>query len=170
MRDVSRTFLDDSRAFLTQDYMPKIERCMSRLTEEQVWSKSDGASNSIGHLLLHLAGSTRYWAIEVIGGSSIGRIRQREFEPPATVPPDRLMSDLRAVVEEVDRLLAELPVAVLLDERAVREQRATVLWCVYHIVEHFSMHTGQIISMTKALVGDLSSQEPHSGASRGTSP
>ncbi len=155
MSDVSRTFLTDSRAFLTQDYMPKIERCMSRLTEEQVWFRSDEASNSIGHLLLHLVGSTRYWAIEVIGGSSIGRVRQREFEPPAAVPPDRLMADLRAVVEEVDALLAQMPAAILLDERTTRKDRFTVLWCVYHIVEHFSMHTGQVISMTKALVGDL---------------
>jgi uncharacterized damage-inducible protein DinB len=126
-----------------------------------VWFRSDETSNSIGHLLLHLAGGTRYWAIEVIGGSSIGRIRQREFEPPASVPPDRLMADLRAVVEEVDRLLSRLPVAVLLDERTSKGEQATVLWCVYHIVEHFSMHTGQIISMTKAFVGDLSSRESH---------
>ena len=53
MSDVSRTFLTDSRAFLTQDYMPKIERCIARLNEEQVWFRDDGASNSIGHLLLH---------------------------------------------------------------------------------------------------------------------
>ena len=155
MSDVARTFLTDSRAFLTQDYMPKIERCIARLNEEQVWSRADGASNSIGHLLLHLTGSTRYWAIEVIGGSSIGRIRQREFDPPAAVPTDRLMADLRAVVTEVDELLAQMSASVLLDERTIREERVTVLWCVYHIVEHFSMHTGQIISMTKAFVGDL---------------
>jgi len=155
MSDVSRTFLTDSRAFLTQDYMPKIERCIARLNEEQVWFRGDGASNSIGHLLLHLTGSTRYWAIEVIGGSSIGRVRQREFDPPATVPTDRLMADLRAVVTEVDELLAQMSASVLLDERTIREERVTVLWCVYHIVEHFSMHTGQIISMTKAFVGDL---------------
>ena len=163
MDDVSRTFLDDSRAFLTQDYMPKIERCVSLLTEEQVWFRGDEASNSIGHLLLHLTGSTRYWAIEVIGGSSIGRIRQREFEPLAAVPPARLMADLRAVVEEVDQLLSQMSVAVLLEERTARGERATVLWCVYHIVEHFSMHTGQIISMTKALVGDrITGQEASS--------
>jgi len=155
MADVSRTFLTDSRAFLTQDYMPKIDRCIARLNEDQVWSRDDGASNSIGHLLLHLTGSTRYWAIEVIGGSSIGRVRQREFDPPATVPTDRLMADLRAVVTEVDELLAQMSASVLLDERTIREERVTVLWCVYHIVEHFSMHTGQIISMTKAFVGDL---------------
>jgi uncharacterized damage-inducible protein DinB len=155
MSDVSRTFLTDSRAFLTQDYMPKIERCIARLNEEQVWFRDDAASNSIGHLLLHLTGSTRFWAIEVIGGSSIGRVRQREFDPPATVPTDRLMADLRAVVTEVDELLAQMSASILLDERTIREERVTVLWCVYHIVEHFSMHTGQILSMTKALVGDL---------------
>lgn len=155
MSDVSRTFLTDSRAFLTQDYMPKIERCIARLNEEQVWFRDDPASNSIGHLLLHLTGSTRFWAIEVIGGSSIGRVRQREFDPPATVPTDRLMADLRAVVTEVDELLAQMSASILLDERTIREERVTVLWCVYHIVEHFSMHTGQILSMTKALVGDL---------------
>lgn len=161
MTDVSRAFLSDSRAFLTQDYMPKIERCMSPLTEEQVWFRSDESSNSIGHLLLHLTGSTRYWAIEVIGGSSIGRIRQREFDPPAAVPPDRLMADLRAVVQEVDQLLAKMSAVTLPEERKVREERVTVQWCVYHIVEHFSMHTGQIISMAKALVGEIPSRETH---------
>ena len=71
------------------------------------------------------------------------------------------MADLRAVVEEVDQLLSQMSATVLLDERTARNERCTVLWCVYHIVEHFSMHTGQILSMTKALVGDLSSQGPH---------
>jgi len=58
-------------------------------------------------------------------------------------------------VTEVDELLAQMSASILLDERTIREERVTVLWCVYHIVEHFSMHTGQIISMTKAFVGDL---------------
>src|SRR5580765_6789079 len=66
--DVSRQFLSDSRTFLTHDYLPKIERCMSQLTPEQIWFRANDASNSIGNLLLHLAGSSRYWAIEVIGG------------------------------------------------------------------------------------------------------
>ena len=64
--DVSQQFLSVSRAFLTQDYLPKIERCVSQLTPEQIWFRANDASNSIGNLLLHLAGSSRYWAIEVI--------------------------------------------------------------------------------------------------------
>jgi uncharacterized damage-inducible protein DinB len=153
--DVSRQFLSDSRAFLTKDYLPKIERCVAQLTPEQIWFRANDASNSIGHLLLHLAGSSRYWAIEVIGGQPIGRMRQQEFDRREPLSPDRLLADLRAAVADVDRRLAELSAETLLEERISHDEEPTVLWCVYHIVEHFSMHTGQILSMAKALVGEL---------------
>src|SRR6266436_6067252 len=106
MPDLSQQFISDSRAFLTQDYMPKIERCLAQLTEEQVWSRGNDPSNSIGNLLLHLTGSSRYWAVEVIGRKPIGRVRQAEFDRREPVPPERLMVDLRAAVSEVDRELA----------------------------------------------------------------
>ena len=153
--DVSRQFLSDSRAFLTKDYLPKIERCVAQLTPEQIWFRANDASNSIGHLLLHLAGSSRYWAIEVIGGQPIGRIRQQEFDRREPLSPVRLLADLRGAVADVDRRLAELSAETLLEERISHDEERTVLWCVYHIVEHFSMHTGQILSMAKALVGEL---------------
>jgi uncharacterized damage-inducible protein DinB len=153
--DVSRQFLSDSRAFLTKDYLPKIERCVAQLTPEQIWFRANDASNSIGHLLLHLAGSSRYWAIEVIGGQPIGRMRQQEFDRREPLSPDRLLADLRAAVADVDRRLAELSAETLLEERISHDEEPTVLWCVYHIVEHFSMHTGQILSMAKALAGEL---------------
>ena len=155
MSDLSQQFIGDSRTFLSQDYMPKIERCVAQLTDEQIWSRPNNASNSIGNLLLHLAGSSRYWAIEVIGGKPIGRVRQREFDERAPVSPDRLLADLRAAVSEVDHRLAELSAETLLETCPSHDEQPTVLWCVYHIVQHFAMHTGQILSMTKALVGEL---------------
>ena len=156
MPDLSQQFISDSRAFLTQDYMPKIERCLAQLTEEQVWSRGNDPSNSIGNLLLHLTGSSRYWAVEVIGRKPIGRVRQAEFDRREPVPPERLMVDLRAAVSEVDRELAGLSGGALLEVRTSHDEKLTVLWCVYHMVEHFAMHTGQILSMTKAFVGELS--------------
>jgi uncharacterized damage-inducible protein DinB len=154
-RDVSRQFLSDSRAFLTKDYLPKIERCVSQLTPEQIWFRANDSSNSIGNLLLHLAGSSRYWAIEVIGGEPIGRIRQQEFDRREPLSPDRLLADLRAAVADVDRRLAKVSAETLLENRNSHDEEVTVLWCVFHIVEHFSMHTGQILSMAKAFVGEL---------------
>jgi len=155
MTSFPRQFLDDSRAFLTNDYLPKIERCVQQLTPEQIWSRSNEASNSIGNLMLHLTGSSRYWAVEVIGGAPVGRVRQREFDQRDPIPTDQLLAGLRSAVADVDQKLASLPDESLLEIRAVRDERATVLWCVYHIVEHFSMHTGQILSMAKSLVGEL---------------
>jgi uncharacterized damage-inducible protein DinB len=153
--DLSRQFLSDSRAFLTHDYLPKIERCVSQLTPEQIWFRANDASNSIGNLLLHLAGSSRYWAIEVIGGQPTGRVRQQEFDRREPLAADRLLADLRAAVADVERRLAELSAETLLEKRMSNDEEITVLWCVYHIVEHFSMHTGQILSMAKAFVGEL---------------
>ena len=156
MSDVSKQFLDESRAFLTRDYLPAIESCVAQLTEQQIWSRSNEASNSIGNLLLHLTGSSRYWAVEVVGGTPIGRVRQQEFDRREAVAPETLLADLRAVMQEVDRRLAELPGEKLLEMRTSHGDQLSVLWCVYHLVEHFSMHTGQILTMTKAMVGEIS--------------
>jgi uncharacterized damage-inducible protein DinB len=160
MNALGRTFLDDSRAFLAQDYMPKIERCVTQLTEEQMWTRANEASNSIGNLILHLTGSSRYWALEVIGGKPIGRIRQLEFDRRDPIPADRLLADLRAAMAQVDQALSHIPPETLLERRTAREEQTTVLWCVYHLVEHFGMHTGQILTMAKAMVGEVQIETP----------
>lgn len=154
MPDVPQQFLAESRDFLTQYYLPEIERCVAQLTDEQVWWRANEASNSIGNILVHLAGSSRFWAAEVIGGEPTGRVRQLEFDQRGPVPGRQLVEELRASVEEVERRLAGLSGEALLETRTARKEIVTVLFAVYHIVEHFAMHTGQIISMTKALAGE----------------
>jgi len=151
--DIAQTFLADSRVFLTEEYLPSIEQCVARLTDQQILSRPNEASNSIGNLLLHLAGSTRYWATEVIGGAPIGRARQQEFDQREIIPARELMATLRAAVDEADQRLSSLSGQQLLETRRTRGEEFTVMWCAYHIVEHFAYHTGQIQSMTKALAG-----------------
>src|SRR5213596_3785688 len=80
MTDSARIFVDDSRAFLRADYLPKIERCLEDLTDEDVWWRPNEESNSIGNLLLHLEGSTRGWIINTAGGAENPRNRQQEFD------------------------------------------------------------------------------------------
>ncbi len=155
MPDVSQQFLAESRDFITKYYLPEIERCVARLTDEQIWWRANEASNSIGNILVHLAGSSRFWAAEVIGGEPTGRVRQREFDERGPMPAAQLLEGLRASVDEVERRLAGLTAEALLEKRAARSEEVTVHFAVYHIVEHFAMHTGQVISMTKALVGEV---------------
>ena len=159
MTDALPQFLAESRRFLMEDYTPKIERCVSQLTDEQIWTRPNEASNSIGNLVLHLAGSSRYWASDVIDGVPTGRVRQREFDERTKVPSAELLARLQTAMRDVDRRLAGVRAETLLETRKARDEEFTVLWCVYHIVEHYSYHTGQILSMTKGMIGEIAGGE-----------
>lgn len=155
MTDIAEHFIAQSRGFLSSDYLPKIERCLEVLSDEDVWWRANEGSNSIGNLLLHLEGSTRAWIIGVAGGSHNPRDRQQEFDEREQMPRAELMSRLRQTLAEADEVLGRLDVEVLLERRQARGEEVTVLLAVYHAVEHFSMHTGQIILLSKMRSGGL---------------
>jgi uncharacterized damage-inducible protein DinB len=54
-------------------------------------------------------------------------------------------------VEEVDAVLARLDGSELLEIRTIQGTLTSVLDAIYHVVEHFGMHTGQIIFLAKML-------------------
>ena len=155
MTDIAKQFIAQSRDFLSSDYLPKIERCLEVLSDEDVWWRGNEGSNSIGNLVLHLEGSTRAWITGVAGGVHIPRDRQQEFDERQQIPRAELVSRLRQTLTEADAVLAHLDVDVLLERRQARGEEVTVFLAVYHAVEHFSMHTGQIIMLTKLRTGDL---------------
>jgi uncharacterized damage-inducible protein DinB len=142
-------FIEDSRAFLRADYLPKIERSLEALSDEDVWWRANEDSNSIGNLLLHLEGSTRGWIINTAGGSDSHRNRQQEFDERQQIPASELLTRLKRTLAEADDVLARLTMEELLERRKSAYKEVTVLWAVYHAVEHFAMHTGQIIMLAK---------------------
>ncbi len=155
MTDIAEHFIAQSRRFLSSDYLPKIERCLEVLSDEDVWWRANEGSNSIGNLLLHLEGSTRAWIVGVAGGIHRPRDRQQEFDEREHIPRAELISRLRQTLTEADGVLASLAVEELLERRQARDEEVSVLSAVYHAVEHFSMHTGQIIMLAKMRSGGL---------------
>jgi uncharacterized damage-inducible protein DinB len=155
MNEIARRFIAESRSFLTSEYLPKIETCLEVLSDEDVWWRPNDASNSIGNLLLHLDGSTRTWMLAVAGGSHIVRDRQQEFDEREQIPRAKLIARLKQTIAEADQVLARLDPEALLERRQSPWEEVSVLWAVYHAVEHFSMHTGQIIMLAKMRSGDL---------------
>jgi len=167
MPATGRVFLEEARHHLSADYLPKIERCLERLTDEQVWWRAGEHSNSIGNLLLHLEGNLRQWVVCGAGGRADLRERDREFAERRRLPREELVADLRAAVAEADAVLARLDASALLETRRVQGLDVTLLAAVFHAVEHFSMHTGQIVLLTKMLAGgDLAFYDFSSGVPR----
>jgi uncharacterized damage-inducible protein DinB len=165
--ETGRAFLAEARRHLLEDYLPKIERCLERLTDEQVWWRASERSNSVGNLLLHLEGNLRQWVVSGAGGAADTRLREREFGERRRLPRAELLAALRAAVLEADDVLARLDPATLLETRRVQGLGVTLLNAVFHAVEHFAMHTGQIILLTKALAdADLAFYDFSSGVPR----
>jgi uncharacterized damage-inducible protein DinB len=149
--EVSSAFVQQARKLLKEEYLPKIERCLEQLSDEQVWWRSNPDSNSIGNLLLHLSGNARQWIVSGLGGETDSRQRQSEFEERNTIARDELLAWLRKTVVEVDRVLATFDSGRLLYNYRIQGTETTALAAIFHVTEHFSMHTGQIILLTKML-------------------
>ena len=153
MDAVAGAFVDKSRSLLSSDYLPKIERCLDRLSDEDVWWRPNEASNSIGNLILHLCGNVTMWIIGGIGALPFERHRQLEFDERRQVSSAELRGRLRTVVQQADEVMSAVRADELLNRRQIQGYDVTVLEAMYHVVEHFGMHTGQIILLTKARVG-----------------
>ncbi len=143
--------------FLALQYLPKIERCLDRLTDEQLWWRPNQESNSVGNLVLHLCGNATQWIISGLGGAPDNRTRDAEFSQTEPIPRNELLTLLRSTVAQVEEVLTNLAPDTLLEKRLIQGVHVDVLQAVFHVTEHFSMHTGQIILLTKLLTGkDLS--------------
>ena len=66
---VGRLFLDRARYLLATEYRTKIRLAVNALPEDSLWWRPNDESNSVGNLLLHLAGNVRQFTCR-IGGSA----------------------------------------------------------------------------------------------------
>ncbi len=149
--DTAITFIKTSRHYLQRSYRPKIERCLDQVTEDALWWRPNERSNSIGNLILHLAGNIRQYIVSGAGGEADIRIRDEEFAAREGLSKEDLRKMLSDTLDEVDRALERLNPDALSRKITVQGREITVFEAVYHAVEHFSMHTGQIIYVTKQL-------------------
>ena len=149
--EVSAAFISQARELLTQEYLPKIERCLEQLADEQVWWRANDKSNSIGNLILHISGNARQWIVSGLGGEDDNRRRDDEFAERRLLPRDELLAHLRKAVGDFDQTLASFDTTRLLDQFQIQGTMTTALAAILHVTEHFSMHTGQIILLAKML-------------------
>ena len=165
--DLAAAFVAQSRRYLASEYPTKIQRCLDVLPADAIWRRDDDTSNSIGNLLLHLSGNIRQWIVSGVGGAPDARVRRAEFDAQEGDEGAALMERLLATVRDADAVLASLDAVRLAELRTIQGRNVTVLDAVYHVVEHFSMHTGQIILLAKRFApGRLEFYEDAGGLAR----
>jgi uncharacterized damage-inducible protein DinB len=146
-------FLTIAEHSLRRHHLPRIERCLELLSQEQIWWRPNAASNSAGNLALHLAGNVRQWIVSALGGEPDSRQRDQEFAERGPLPRSELVRVLNASVKDACRVLRRLSGTELARIYSIQRLSVTGLNAVFHVVEHFAFHTGQIIFISKEQLG-----------------
>jgi len=147
---IEQQFLEYSAGKL-EELAKRIEICLSSLDDERVWARGGSNENAIGNLVLHLCGNLRQWIVSGVGGAEDSRQRDTEFAARGGATSVELAEKLRATVAETVQTIREVPIERLSDRLVIQGYRVSKFEAIYHVVEHFSMHTGQIIFATKLL-------------------
>ena len=150
---LDRLFLDYSVENLRQR-ASEIERCLAKLTNEQIWARGNENENAIGNLVLHVCGNVRQRTAFAIQGKPDVRERDREFAARAGASVSELTDKLRQTVDEAVASLGQVTAEMLSRRVRVQGYDQTILEMIYHMVEHFALHTGQIVFATKAITGE----------------
>jgi hypothetical protein len=134
-----------------------IDRCVDRLSEEQIWSHGGDHENSIANLLLHLEGNLRQWFLHGIDGQPDVRTRDAEFSPTPTLRSADIRRRFAATLAECRAIIGGLPIERL--HEMINPQPSgnwpamSILEAILRVTGHLQLHQGQIILLTKQLTG-----------------
>jgi uncharacterized damage-inducible protein DinB len=139
------------------DSLKLVEKCLRLISVDQIWHRPNKVSNSIGVLVLHLTGNVNQWINKTLGGDEFERDRPAEFARRERLPTDEILGDLKQAVSRACDVVRELPLEKMTELVTVQGYTVSGVGAVIHVVEHFSLHTGQIVYATKILINrDLS--------------
>lgn len=146
---IAASFIERSRYYLCREYPTKIRAAVESLPPERLWWRPNEQSNSIGNLLLHLSGNVRQWMLSGVGRQPDIRKRNMEFAARGGATASGMLEGLETTLRETDEVLRNLLPSELQEHRLIQGRETTVMEAVYHVVEHFAGHTGQIIWIAK---------------------
>lgn len=147
---ISKVFTEQSIYYLSLN-LPRIEKCLAQLTENQVWIKPNANTNSIGNLILHLCGNITQYAHSSLGNEKDVRNRDLEFSIEGGFSKKELLEKISTVTEKAIQVIENISDPELIRKRNVQGFNYSGIGIIIHITEHFSYHVGQIAFITKQL-------------------
>jgi uncharacterized damage-inducible protein DinB len=130
---------------------PRIVKCLTELSEEEVWHRPNESSNSIGNLILHLCGNITQYIISSLGGETDNRQRDTEFAAMGNYTKVELQSLLENTINKAIDVIEDCDEDELLKIRSVQGFTYSGIGNIIHVTEHYSYHTGQIALLTKIM-------------------
>ena len=150
---IGSAYLAWCRNRLLNHYWSRVQRCVTELSNEQIWWREHESNNSVGNLVLHLTGNLNQFVLATFGGAPDTRDKEREFAERTPVSKAELLQGLEAALRESDRILAQFNPDRFTETTVLQGRERTYLEVLAIVLEHFALHTGQIIYVAKLKTG-----------------
>ena len=151
MADLASPTLEAIRVRITRVLPAQVRAAVEKLDEEQIWWRPNEKSNSVGNLVLHLAGSVNHYLNRSIGGFDYKRDRDAEFAERGPIPKQDLLRVFDEMVARAEQTLRRVTNDGLTNPSTDPEKNDFLIEDLIGILTHFSAHTGQILWITKML-------------------
>jgi uncharacterized damage-inducible protein DinB len=151
MHDV---LLDALRTRITAVFPAQVRAAVDALSEEQLWWRPNEQSNSVGNIVLHLAGSLNHFLNRNIGGIDYTRDRAAEFAERGPMPKAELLARFDDMVARAERTFDGLTPERLGEPSPEPKMHAIVLQDLINVFGHLANHVGQVVWIAKMLQGD----------------
>src|SRR5260370_15993596 len=96
------------RVRITKIYPEQIRKSLTALTDEQIWWRPNETSNSVGNLVIHLAGSLNLYLNCNVGGFPYERHRDAEFAERRQIPRAELLAQFDGMVTTAEKTFDSL--------------------------------------------------------------
>ena len=129
----------------------QIRECVEQLSEEQLWWRPHEASNSVGNLVQHIAGSMMHYLCWSIGGFDYERDRAAEFVERGTISKQQLLAMFDETIKKAAQTFDTLNASQLMKASTEPAYYDFVVEDLIGVSIHLATHTGQIVYLTKML-------------------
>jgi hypothetical protein len=135
-----------------------IRHCLDQFDDSQVWWRPREDMNSVGNLLLHLAGNLKQRIVSDIDGEPDVRDRFGEFTERRQIPKADLLRRFEDAAKRADETLAGLTPQRLGETCRYKVldgiMEKSVLGLVLQTLTHLVGHSQEILHLTRAQLGD----------------
>jgi hypothetical protein len=146
-------YLDWCRFRLVNHYWPRVQRCLVELSDDQIWWREHESNNSAGNLVLHLVGNLNQFVLAAFGGAPDVREKEKEFSGRDRIPKAELLRRLEEALRSSDAILSQFNPGRFHEMTVLQGRERTYLEILSIVLEHFALHTGQIIYIAKLTTG-----------------
>ncbi|MGZ5475590.1 MAG: DinB family protein [Thermoanaerobaculia bacterium] len=152
---VADVTLDALRVRITQVLPAQIRACLDKLSDEEIWSRPNEESNSVGNLVLHLTGSLNHYLNRGLGGIEFNRDRDAEFAERQHIPHAELRERFDDMVRKAEQTFTTITSERLAQPSVEPKMNRLVVEDLINIASHLATHTGQILWITKMFRGGI---------------